>query len=63
MAEVAVPKELFQEILRLIASISQILPRDDHQAEHVIQFPERQQTSIRGDTGTVELQLEVPVKI
>ena len=57
------PKELFQEILRLIASISQILPRDDHQAEHVIQFPERQQTSIRGDAGTVELQLKSPVEI
>jgi hypothetical protein len=38
------------------ASISQILPRDYHQAEHVIQLPERQQTSIRGDAGTLELQ-------
>jgi hypothetical protein len=35
------------------ASISQSLPRDYHQAEHVIQFPERQQTSIGGDAGTV----------
>src|SRR5665811_2003391 len=45
------------------ASISQIFPRDDHQAEHIIQFPERKQTSIRGDAGTVELQLEAPVEI
>jgi hypothetical protein len=27
------------------ASISQILPRDYHQAEHVIQLEERQQTA------------------
>jgi hypothetical protein len=45
------------------ASLSQILPRDYHQAEHIIQLPERQQTSIRGDAGTVELQLEAPVEI
>ena len=32
-------------------------------AGHIIQFPERQQPSIRGDAATVELQLEAPVKI
>ena len=31
--------------------------------ESIIQFPERQQTSIGSDVGTVELQLETPVEI
>ena len=45
------------------ASISQTLPGDGHQAEHIIKLPERQQTSIGGDAGTVELQLEAAVEI
>jgi hypothetical protein len=45
------------------ASISQILPRDYHQAEHVIQLAIGQQSCIGRDAGTVELQLETAVEI
>jgi hypothetical protein len=45
------------------ASISQMLSRDYHQAEHVIQFAIGQQPGIRRDAGTVELQLHTAVEI
>jgi hypothetical protein len=45
------------------ASISQILPRDYHQAENVIQLAIGQQSCIGGDAGTVELQLETASKL
>ena len=45
------------------ASISQMLSRDYHQSEHVIQFAIGQQPGIRRDAGTVELQLHTAVEI
>ena len=45
------------------ASISQILPRDYHQAEDVIQLAIGQQSCIGGDAGAVELELQSAVEI
>jgi hypothetical protein len=40
------------------AAINQMLSRDVHEAERVIEFAIGQQSGIGGDTRTVELQLE-----
>ena len=45
------------------AAVNQMLPRDGHQAERVIEFAIGQQSGIGGDAGTVELQLEAAVEI
>jgi hypothetical protein len=45
------------------ATVNQVLLRDGHQAERVIEFAIGQQASIGGDAGTVELQLEAAVEI
>jgi hypothetical protein len=45
------------------AAINQVLLRDGHQAERVIEFAIGQQACIGGDAGTVELQLEAAVEI
>lgn len=45
------------------APIDQVLTRDGHQAERIIEFTIGQQSGIRGDAGTVELKLEAVVEI
>ncbi len=45
------------------AAINQVLSRDNHQAERVIEVAIGQQARIGGDAGTVELKLEAAVEI
>jgi hypothetical protein len=45
------------------AAVNQMLLRDSHQAERVVEFAIGQQACIGGDTRTVELKLEAVVKI
>ena len=45
------------------ATVNQVLLRDGHQAERVIEFAIGQQSGIGGDARTVELQLEAAVEI
>jgi hypothetical protein len=45
------------------AAVNQVLARDGHQPERVIEFAIGQQAGIGGDTGTVELKLEAAVEI
>ncbi len=44
-------------------AVNQMLLRDVHKAERVIELAIGQQLSIGGDAGTVELQLEATVEI
>ena len=45
------------------ASISQILPRDLHQSEGIVQLAIGQQAGVGGDIGAVELELQSAVEI
>ena len=45
------------------AAVNQMLPRDGHQAERVIEFAIGEQACIGGDARTVELKLEAVVEI
>ena len=45
------------------AAVNQVLARNSHQAERVIEFAIGQQPGIGGDARTVELQLEAVVEI
>ena len=45
------------------ATVNQVLLRDGHQAERVIELAIGQQACIGGNAGTVELQLEAALEI
>ena len=45
------------------AAVNQVLLRDGHQAERVIEFAIGQQSGIGGDARTAKLQLEATVEI
>jgi hypothetical protein len=45
------------------ATVNQVLLRDGHQAEHIIEFAIGQQSGIGGNARTVELKLEAVVEI
>jgi hypothetical protein len=45
------------------ASINQILPRDLHQSEGIVQLAIGQQAGVGGDIGAVELELQSAVEI
>ena len=45
------------------APVNQVLLRDGHQAERIIEFAIGQQARIGGDAGTVELKLEAAAEI